>query len=316
MTDLPEPPVPSDVDLRDFRRMPFDVLALDNSAFDLTTDDDEFRAGFRLWCKAWHQVPAGSLPNDDRQLCQLAGLGRDIDGWQRIKAKAMHGFVLCRDGRWYHTFLCEIVLEAWDRKHKYAKKRAASNERVRRYREAQRKKREEDRKAPRSPPPTSPGPQQVPPQEPAPTPDVAPPKKDGKPKEASLLDDLPDPLEEKFEEWWALFPRFRRGSKGPAKKKWESIVRRRKATVEQLFAGLRRYLDAGYGPSKSACGAERWLNDERWTIEAFPPPVDASEPTQGRARGMAAPDSRDSFRHTPEYDQELEEKTRSWGPKL
>lgn len=77
-----------------------------------------------------------------------------------------------------------------------------------------------------------------------------------------------------FEQWWSKFPPHRKGSKGPAKKKMQSLINRRKVTAEQLMSGLDRYLEAGYGDSTFACGAERWMNDERWTIERFPVPGD------------------------------------------
>jgi len=112
MTDLPEPPVPADLDLRDFRWMKLDLTALFNSDFNATADDTAWRAGVTLWGKAWHQVPAGSLPDDDATLCNLAGLGRDMKTWKRIRAAAMHGFVRCSDGRLYHTFLCKTALSA------------------------------------------------------------------------------------------------------------------------------------------------------------------------------------------------------------
>lgn len=83
-----------------------------------------------------------------------------------------------------------------------------------------------------------------------------------------------------FETWWDQFPRYRRGSKGPARKKFFSIIKRGKATAEELLAGLARYNEAGYSDSQYACGAERWLNDERWTIERFPPPGDKTGPPE------------------------------------
>lgn len=81
-----------------------------------------------------------------------------------------------------------------------------------------------------------------------------------------------------FETWWEQFPRYRRGAKGPAQKIFVSLVRRRKATTADLIAGLGRYNDAGYSDSEYACGAETWLNKQRWTIERFAPPGDKHTP--------------------------------------
>lgn len=90
-------------------------------------------------------------------------------------------------------------------------------------------------------------------------------------------------IEALFETWWLAFPRYRRGAKGPVQKKWLSLVRRRAATPEQLIAGLERYNAAGYANSQFSCGAERWLNDERWTIETFAPPGDSEEARNAQA---------------------------------
>jgi hypothetical protein len=45
MTDAPPPPVPVDLDLRDFRWMKLDLTALFNSDFNATADDTAWRAG-------------------------------------------------------------------------------------------------------------------------------------------------------------------------------------------------------------------------------------------------------------------------------
>ncbi|MEI6560359.1 MAG: hypothetical protein WCO00_18325 [Rhodospirillaceae bacterium] len=57
---------------------------------------DEFKAAVTLWCRAWHQVPAASLPDDDRLLASFAGYGRDIKSWLKVRPMALHGF---RPGR-------------------------------------------------------------------------------------------------------------------------------------------------------------------------------------------------------------------------
>jgi len=62
----PEPLVPKDVDLRHFEYMPLKVARLLNSDTWLLTSGDEAKAALTLRCQAWHQVPAGSLPNHDR----------------------------------------------------------------------------------------------------------------------------------------------------------------------------------------------------------------------------------------------------------
>ena len=124
MSELPDPFVPATLDLRDFRWMKLDLIALFNSDFNATIDDTAWRAGVTLWGKAWHQVPAGSLPNDDAMLCNLAGLGRDVKTWKKIRATALHGFKECSDGRLYHRHLCETALEAHEERERWNARKA------------------------------------------------------------------------------------------------------------------------------------------------------------------------------------------------
>lgn len=94
--------------------MPVDVVRLGGSRFNAMGDDSAWRCGVMLWFASWHQTPAGTLPTDDDELISLCGLGRGAgDLWQRVKSKALHGWVLCSDGRMHHPTIAEIALEAW-----------------------------------------------------------------------------------------------------------------------------------------------------------------------------------------------------------
>ena len=109
MNPLP-PLVPADCDLRGLPWMPVDtVRLLDSDLFALSTGE-EFKAAVALWCKAWQQVPAASLPSDDRVLAHLSGAGAR---WKKVKEQALRGFVTCSDGRLYHPVIAEKALEAW-----------------------------------------------------------------------------------------------------------------------------------------------------------------------------------------------------------
>ncbi len=119
MTDPPKPLIEPNVDLRDFQFMPLDVKRLRDSTFAITADGESFRAAVLLWCAAWHQVPAGSLPDDDVVITQLAGLGRDVDAMHMRRIEILHGFVKCNDGRLYHPVICEKAKEAWVQKERY-----------------------------------------------------------------------------------------------------------------------------------------------------------------------------------------------------
>jgi hypothetical protein len=126
LSDAPEPPVPADCDLRDFAFMPLDVLRLRDS--DLAAGDaTAFRAAVLLWCAAWHQIPAGSLTNDDTILARLAGYGRDVRNWRRAKdLGALRGWYLASDGRLYHGVVGQKAAEAWRQKTGYRERTAAA----------------------------------------------------------------------------------------------------------------------------------------------------------------------------------------------
>lgn len=110
---LPEPLVPSNVDLGGYGFMPLYGHRLFGSNFNSMCTDAEWRAGVTLWWKAWNQIPAASLPDDDASLARLADLGRDVKTWRKLREHALHGFVLCNDGRLYHKALAPLAIEAW-----------------------------------------------------------------------------------------------------------------------------------------------------------------------------------------------------------
>lgn len=138
MTATPalDPLTPPDCDLRGMEWMPLYGARLFGSDFDAHANDAEFRAGMQLWWASWNQIPAASLPNDDAALCKLAGLGKDIKTWRKVRERALHGFVECGDGRLYHKALAAFARESWDRRLKDRERKATY-----------RKQQEEKRKA-------------------------------------------------------------------------------------------------------------------------------------------------------------------------
>lgn len=110
---LLDPLVPAEVDLRGFETMPLAVQMLRDSRFASEVTPEAFRAGVLLWCAAWHQVPAGSLPDNDAELAKLAGYGFVVKEWRKVKQQAMTKFIACSDGRWYHEEIAERALTAW-----------------------------------------------------------------------------------------------------------------------------------------------------------------------------------------------------------
>ncbi len=110
-TGLPTPLIDKEVDLRDFRFMPLDIVKLMNSETWALASGNEAKACINLWCKAWHQVPAGSLPNNEHLLAIWSG----IPDWEACSDIALRGFIQCSDGRLYHPVICEKAMEAWGR---------------------------------------------------------------------------------------------------------------------------------------------------------------------------------------------------------
>jgi hypothetical protein len=123
---LPNPLTPPDLDLRDFDWMPLDVARLRDSDLSVLAPGDAFRAAVLLWCASWHQVPAASLPTEERLLANLAGYGRDLKGWAAVRIDALRGFVECSDGRLYHPVVAEKAIEAYGQRNKQRKRTEAA----------------------------------------------------------------------------------------------------------------------------------------------------------------------------------------------
>ncbi len=105
-----------DCDLRDFPFMPLDVVRLRDSDLVALESAEAFRAAVLLWSASWHQIPAASLPDDDRVLSNLAGYGRVVKEWTKVRQGALRGWIRCDDARLYHPVIAEKANEAWKRK--------------------------------------------------------------------------------------------------------------------------------------------------------------------------------------------------------
>jgi hypothetical protein len=119
---LPAPLTPPGCVLQDFPHTPIFRARLFGSSFHARTTDGEWRAGVTLWLKSWDQVPAGSLPNDDIELCRLAELARDVKAWKKLKDGALRGWLECADHRLYHPVVAEGVNAALEAKTKQREK--------------------------------------------------------------------------------------------------------------------------------------------------------------------------------------------------
>lgn len=109
----PAPLTPVDCNLQDFAFMPLDVARLRDSDMAAYVAPDACWAGVLLWSAAWHQVPAASLPDDDRFLAKAAGYGRVVKEWMNVREGALHGWIKCADGRLYHPVVAEKANESW-----------------------------------------------------------------------------------------------------------------------------------------------------------------------------------------------------------
>lgn len=114
--DLQEPLIPAEVDLRDFPFMPLEIERLRRSKQWLKAKRSP-ELGFymlNLWMGSWHNVPAGSLEDDDDVLSDMACC--DLKRWAKVRADVLRGWVKCADGRLYHAVITEKVMDAWARK--------------------------------------------------------------------------------------------------------------------------------------------------------------------------------------------------------
>jgi hypothetical protein len=117
------PPVPADADLRDFDFMPLRVQRMRDSEVSAVPDAEVFRCNVMSWCVAWHQVPAGSLPDDNASLARLLGYGRDVKGFEKLRKNGgLRNWKRASDGRLYHPVVTENVLEALEKRIKASKK--------------------------------------------------------------------------------------------------------------------------------------------------------------------------------------------------
>lgn len=122
---------PADCNLRGLPFMPLMVTqVLQSETFGLSTGD-EFKAAFALWCASWMEVPAASLPSDDRMLEFLSR----SKNWKKVKAIALRGWVLCADGRLYHPVIAANANDAWEKRTEYRDKEGSKNERQQRWRD-------------------------------------------------------------------------------------------------------------------------------------------------------------------------------------
>ena len=95
---------------------------------------DDVCSALLLWAESFKQDPAGTLPDDDVQLAQIARFGSDIEGWRRARAGALYGWraveidgaVPGRTARLGHEVIAEIAFDMHKRKRGRDQAREAS----------------------------------------------------------------------------------------------------------------------------------------------------------------------------------------------
>lgn len=94
---LPDPPIPAHVDLRSYPDMMLNIAEL-TTVWVHRYGVAKFRALVLLAAISWHQIPAGSLPNDPHQLAKLLQFSGNFREFLRIfPGKIPDGWYLCSD---------------------------------------------------------------------------------------------------------------------------------------------------------------------------------------------------------------------------
>ena len=134
LTDLPEPLVKPDCDCTDLDGFMLNVERLMASELVALASHEAIAAALFLWCRAWKQRPAASLPDDDRVNAAFARL--PMPRFMKLKSDIMRGFVKCSDGRLYHKTLAPEATAAFAKKATFRNKRENDAERLRKWRES------------------------------------------------------------------------------------------------------------------------------------------------------------------------------------
>ncbi len=134
--EMPAPLVGPDVDCSDLDGFMLNTERLMASELLALNGNEVIGAALLLWCRAWKQKPAASLPDDDRVNAAFARLS--LPKFRQMKEAIMRGFIKCSDGRLYHRFLSIEAAKAHTKKIQFQEKRAADAKRLKDWRETKR----------------------------------------------------------------------------------------------------------------------------------------------------------------------------------
>lgn len=131
-TDGIDPLVPTYCDCRDLDGFMLNVERLMASELVALSSPAVIGSALLLWARAWKQVPAASLPDDEKVLAAFAKLS--VPQFGKVREEVLRGFVKCSDGRFYHKTLAVEAVNAYERKVAFQRKRSGDAERLRKWR--------------------------------------------------------------------------------------------------------------------------------------------------------------------------------------
>ena len=132
MRELPAPLTHADCDCTDLDGFYLNCERLMSSELVALSSREVIGCAVLLWCRAWKQIPAASLPDDDRVNAAFCGI--PIKQFKKMKGEIMRGFVKCSDGRFYHKTLSEIAEVAFQKKQSFRDRRERDAKRLRDWR--------------------------------------------------------------------------------------------------------------------------------------------------------------------------------------
>lgn len=126
-----------DIDLRDFAYMPLHIGRLQKSKAWLACKRDPSLAFYmlNLWMRSWHEVPCGSIEDDDDVLADAAMC--TVKEWERVKEKTLRGWEK-RGDRLFHPVVTEIATDSWEKKKNQRRRTSSATEARTRNRHEQR----------------------------------------------------------------------------------------------------------------------------------------------------------------------------------
>lgn len=131
--ELPQPLVAGDVDCTEIDSFLLNAERLMASELVALSSHEIIGAALLLWCRAWKQRPAASLPSDDKVIAAFARL--PLARFRKLRGEVMRGFVLCADGRFYHRTLAVVATDAYARRRAFEEKREKDAKRLKNWRD-------------------------------------------------------------------------------------------------------------------------------------------------------------------------------------